>query len=66
MCIIVFPADICVYYMCAWCMQRLEEGLRFSETSISYWQLWASSRVLEVKPGSLNKQQVLWTADSSL
>lgn len=36
MCIIVFPAYICVYYMYAWYMQRLEEGLRFPETSISY------------------------------
>jgi hypothetical protein len=41
-----------MYHMCAWCLQKPEEGIRITDWDWNYRQLWAAEWVLGMEARS--------------
>lgn len=55
--------SVYLHHMCAWCLSKPEEGVRSSELEL---QIVTVMWVLETKPRSLARKQVLFTSEPFL
>jgi hypothetical protein len=61
----LFPACISVYHLCASCLWRSEEGIRFPESEVAD-SCEPPCRCLELNPGPPERHKVLLITEPSL